>query len=233
MNRPQVVALIYDVEHGLGVGYKSTAHLVREEEKFLITIKNKEARFQLKEHHATEGSARRVVEPYVHRWEFSAGLTRGPRTFRLKYRKAEIRDLDPTPGVVEIRAGSRHAVRRGVLHIASTRVPVADVDGRRSAESGTLRSTESVSVLGGCPTMSGSATADLFDPYGRRCVHCRERRSRTLTNSHEPERSTLLRPAKDQTRLVVDCCRSARWHHRTRVTLPTPSSAACSRTSEV
>lgn len=114
MNQPQVVALIYDVEHGPRVGYKSTARLVCEEDKFLITIESEEVRFQLKEHHATEESARRVVEPYVQRWEFSAGLARGPRTFRLKYRKAEIRDLDPTPGVVEIRAGSRHATRGGV-----------------------------------------------------------------------------------------------------------------------
>lgn len=113
MNRPKVVALIYDVEHGPRIDYKSTAHLVREEDKFLITIENKKARFQLKEHHATEESALRVVQPYVQRWEFSAGLARGPRTFRLKYRNAEIRDLDPTPGVVELRASSRHAIRGG------------------------------------------------------------------------------------------------------------------------
>lgn len=113
MNRPQVVALIYDVEHGPRVSYASTAHFVREEDKFLITIQNKRARFQLKEHHSTEEGARRVVEPYVQRWEFSAGLARGPSTFRLKYRKAEIRDLDPTPGVVEFTGGSRHAIRGG------------------------------------------------------------------------------------------------------------------------
>ena len=113
MNRPHVVALIYDVDHGPRVGYKSTAHLVREEDKFTITIEQKEVRFRLKEHHSTEESALQVVEQYVHRWEFSAGLARGPGAFRLKYREPEIVDLEPTPGVVEIGGISRHAIRAG------------------------------------------------------------------------------------------------------------------------
>ena len=63
MNWPHVIALIYDVDHGPGVGYTSTAHLVREEDKFTITIEQKEVRFQLKEHHSTEESALQGLRP--------------------------------------------------------------------------------------------------------------------------------------------------------------------------
>ena len=115
MNQQRVVALIYHVEHGPRVDYKSTASLVHEDDaRFRVVIKGKEARFELREHHATENSARHVVDQYVRLWEFSAALTKGPKVFTLRFHKSEVVDLAPTtPGVVEITACSEHAIQGG------------------------------------------------------------------------------------------------------------------------
>ena len=108
MNDPHVAALLYNVEHKPSVDYQPTARLAHEEAKFRVTITHKEVRFELKDHHATEESARRVVDQYIRLWEFSAGIANGPGTFTLKFKKAEIVDRKPTPGVIEPTAVGWH-----------------------------------------------------------------------------------------------------------------------------
>ena len=96
MNDPHVVALIYDVKHGDSFDYRNAKPLARAEPGFLLTVENKKARFEMKEHFATERSARASIHEYIRVWEFDACLESGPDSFRLEFAGPEIVDRDPT-----------------------------------------------------------------------------------------------------------------------------------------
>lgn len=102
MNDPHVVALIYGIEHDASVDYEEAEPLVREEPAFRLEVKDKKARFELKNHYAEESAARESVEEYIRVWEFDACLNNGPDSFKLRFDKAEIEDRNPTPGEVSL-----------------------------------------------------------------------------------------------------------------------------------
>ena len=103
MNDPHVVALLYRVDHGESVSYKEAEPLVLDEAAFRLEVKDNKARFELKEHYATHEDALKSLEDYIHNWESDACLENGPDSFRLKFQKAEIKDRNPTPGMLHIR----------------------------------------------------------------------------------------------------------------------------------
>ena len=101
MNDPQVVALIYHIEHDKSVSYEKTRPLVLKEREFRVKVKDKKVCFKLKEHYATESKARESVKEYIRIWELDAGLRHGPDFFKLKFDRAKIVDRNPTPGSVD------------------------------------------------------------------------------------------------------------------------------------
>ncbi len=110
MNNPHIAALIYKIEHGPSVDYRKAESIDHEEAGFRVKIVTDQVRFELKEHYATEGAARKAIEDYIRVWEFSACLENGPDCFRLNFERAWIEDRNPTPGVKDasltIRAGT-------------------------------------------------------------------------------------------------------------------------------
>ncbi len=110
MNDPHVVALIYGIEHGGSVDYEEAEPFVREESAFRLEVRDKKARFELKDHYPEESAARESIEEYIRVWEFDACLNNGPGSFRLRFDESEIEDRNPTPGEVRIRAGIRAGV---------------------------------------------------------------------------------------------------------------------------
>lgn len=104
MNDPHVVALIYRVEHGNSVDYREAQPLIREEQAFRVEVKDNQARFELKDHYATEKDARNAIKDYIDDWEFDACLEYGLDSFRLQFERAEIKDRNPTPGVTNLQA---------------------------------------------------------------------------------------------------------------------------------
>ena len=106
MNDPHVVALIYDIEHGASVDYEEAEPFIREEPAFRLEVKDKKARFELKDHYAEEAAARGSIKEYIRVWEFDACLNNGSDSFRLRFDKAEIKDRNPTPGQVSLYASS-------------------------------------------------------------------------------------------------------------------------------
>lgn len=107
MNDPHVVSVIYHVDHDSSVDYMSASPLCHETEQFRICIEDGTARFELKEHFATAEAACEVVEPYIEKWEFEAGLRTRPDQFKLHFGHAEIIDRNPpppTPGTISISA---------------------------------------------------------------------------------------------------------------------------------
>lgn len=103
MNDPHVVVLLYHIEHGESVDYSEAEPLILDEPAFRLEVKDKQVRFELKEHYATEDEAREAIEEYIRNWELYACLENWPESFRLKFHKAEIVDRNPTPGVLHIR----------------------------------------------------------------------------------------------------------------------------------
>ena len=97
MNDPHVVALIYRVEHGNSVDYREAKPFIRDEPAFRLEVKDNQARFELKDHYATEEDARHAIKHYIDNWEFDACLEQGPDSFRLQFEEAQIEDRNPPP----------------------------------------------------------------------------------------------------------------------------------------
>ena len=104
MNDPHVVALIYRVEHGNSVDYRKAEPLIREEPAFRVEVKDNQARFELKDHYATEEDARNAIKDYIDDWEFDACLKHGLDFFRLQFVRPQIVDRNPTPGEINLQA---------------------------------------------------------------------------------------------------------------------------------
>ena len=103
MNDPHVVALIYRVEHGDSIDYSKAKPLVVDEPGFRLSVADRRARFEFKEHYATAEQARAAIADYIRVWEFDATLKRGnPDSFGLRFEKPEIIDRNPTPGAVRL-----------------------------------------------------------------------------------------------------------------------------------
>ena len=100
MNDPHVVALLYRVHHHDRVDYSRAEQLTHETADFRVEIKDLKARFELKEHYASEEDARAVVEPFIRNWEFDASLSNSLGCFRLEADEAEVIDQRPSSGIV-------------------------------------------------------------------------------------------------------------------------------------
>ncbi len=98
MNDPQVVALIYTVEHGNSVSYKDAKPLRNfQTPEFDLTVEDKIARFAFRKFYATKDEALQAVEPFIRQWEFETGIRWGPNSFSLSFKDAEIIDRNPSP----------------------------------------------------------------------------------------------------------------------------------------
>ena len=101
MNDPHVVALLYQIEHGRSVDYSKANPISHEETGFRVEIANEQVRFEFKKHYATKDAARKAIEDYIRVWEFDSGLRKGPNHFKLRFKKAQIEDKKPIPGVLD------------------------------------------------------------------------------------------------------------------------------------
>lgn len=98
MNDPQVVALIYAVEHGNSVSYKDAKPLRNfQTPEFDLTMEDKVARFAFRKFYATKDEALKTIEPFIRQWEFETEIRWGPNSFSLRFKEAEIIDRDPPP----------------------------------------------------------------------------------------------------------------------------------------
>jgi hypothetical protein len=106
MNDPHVTALVYRLKHPANVNYDKAVPLEYETADFRVTIKNLQARFEMKGHFATPEEARKIVETVIREWEFAVNLNEGLGEFEFVFSNAEIEDRNPTPGVVSVQAAS-------------------------------------------------------------------------------------------------------------------------------
>ena len=100
MNDPHVAALVYNVTHGDRVAYEKPEPLQYDADQFSVSIIGNVARFDMKEHFATEHEARAVVDPFIRAWVVHTSLNEGAEMFDLVFDKSEIVDRNPPPGTV-------------------------------------------------------------------------------------------------------------------------------------
>ena len=104
MNDPHVEALIYIVEHDKSSDYSLAKTIEIEHTTFRLKLEDSEARFELKEHYPTWQQAQQAIQPFIQQWELRASLESGLGTFTLKFKRPEMIDRKPTPGVVSLSA---------------------------------------------------------------------------------------------------------------------------------
>ena len=104
MNDPHVEALIYVVEHDKSSDYSLAKPIEIEHTTFRLKLENSEARFEIKEHYPTSQQAQQAIQPFIQQWELRASLESGPGTFALSFKRPEIIDRNPTPGVISVSA---------------------------------------------------------------------------------------------------------------------------------
>ena len=83
MNDPHIEALVYIVEHDDSIDYDNSTPLHFDCPSFCLTVNDREARFEMKQHFSTEESAGAAVEPFIERWEFDVSLKIGTRSVQL------------------------------------------------------------------------------------------------------------------------------------------------------
>jgi hypothetical protein len=96
MRDPHVTTLNYRFVHPETVDYKHASSVEHETPAFKMHIANADVIFEMKEHHATERSARSVVEQFVEAWTTLAYINRGDE-FSLQFKNANIVDRNPPP----------------------------------------------------------------------------------------------------------------------------------------
>ncbi len=107
MRKPHVSVLIYHLEMDETVAFHDPPPLEQETDAFHMRLADGVLRFEMKEHHASEQSARNRVWPHIRSWELWNALDLGRRALWFTFEKSEIVDLDPPPplppGVIEIK----------------------------------------------------------------------------------------------------------------------------------
>jgi hypothetical protein len=99
MNDPHVEALHYSVRHGEHVDYTQAVPFDHEEKDFRIKNADERAHITMKSHFPSLADARAVVEPFLRAWELDVGLRYGPRALEFDYKRGQVIDRRPTPGV--------------------------------------------------------------------------------------------------------------------------------------
>jgi len=94
-----IVALIYGIGHEQNFDYSNAEKMVgNNHPDFCVLVEAGEVRFQFKIP-MEEAAARKVVNGYIDRWEFFAGLKLGPGAFGLRFKSAEFCNDESQPKV--------------------------------------------------------------------------------------------------------------------------------------
>jgi len=95
MNDPHVERLHYKLATGAHLSFSSPPPLDAETGAFRMRLENGALTFEMKEHHATEETAKACVHGYIRAWEIATDLTHGRGSLRFKFERADIIDRNP------------------------------------------------------------------------------------------------------------------------------------------
>ncbi len=175
MNDQHVTSLVYRVKCADWVDYSKAKPLFSDETAFRLEVKDKQARFELKEHYATEDEARKAVEDYVLAWNVNTCCTLGRHYFRLEFEKAV---FAPGPQPVYIRAEFRAS---GISQRRSYPKPPSDISVTPDVESMYQRYIRHHSGREGLESMAYFCLSMLEDrpsqPNSQERIHPKKRKA--------------------------------------------------------
>jgi hypothetical protein len=97
MRDPHVAALRYRLVPAETVSFDQPPLVERDTEAFRLRLLDGIATFEMVEHHASEESARRRVEPYLRAWELDVALRFGRSEIGFQFEGADVIDRSPPP----------------------------------------------------------------------------------------------------------------------------------------
>lgn len=98
MRDPHVVSLTYQLVPSERTSFADSAEPIEDEtDVFSMRLDEGVVTFEMREHHASEASARGAVEPYLRAWEIDHALWAGSSEIRFEFEDAELIDRDPPP----------------------------------------------------------------------------------------------------------------------------------------
>jgi len=99
MNDPHVVHLEYRIACKDFINWSAAEAATFQNDDFTVEIKDQRVVFRFKTHYGSEEEAKSAIESYRKNWEFTAGISRGPDAFTLRFVRSEIVDRNPSEGV--------------------------------------------------------------------------------------------------------------------------------------
>jgi len=97
MNDPHVVSLLYRAITDGTVAFNNPPPVENETEVFRMRLADGTLTFEMKEHFASGGEARKLVEPYIRAWEIGSSLNFGNRIIWFEFETVNVIDRDPSP----------------------------------------------------------------------------------------------------------------------------------------
>lgn len=105
---PHVVSLRYRIDRSKGVTFgNDTWPIVREVDAFRLSVTQETVTAQMKDHHATEEGARKVVEWCLRAWEIYEAVRPMGTEVKFSFEEAEVVDRDPPRVYARARATPR------------------------------------------------------------------------------------------------------------------------------
>jgi hypothetical protein len=95
MNDPHVERLHYKLRTGEGLSFNSPPPIDEKTAEFRVRLEDDSLTAEMKEHHATEQSARKRVDAYLRSWEVQTNLRLGRGSISFEFVRSEIIDRNP------------------------------------------------------------------------------------------------------------------------------------------
>lgn len=99
MNDPHVAELIYRLDKSDSLEFRDPPPVDLDASEFSGKLENGELRLIPKNHYSTESEARSVTDPFVESWEIASGLSFKNDAFKFSFRRSNIIDRSPFPGL--------------------------------------------------------------------------------------------------------------------------------------
>ena len=107
MNDPHVNSLRYKLVTDSAISYKNPPPLKDENAAYSLTLEDGVLIVEMKEHHATIGSAMDQVANHLRAWELQTAVDKGPGRLRFEFLGADVVDrTPPAPGTHVLHAGT-------------------------------------------------------------------------------------------------------------------------------
>jgi hypothetical protein len=143
MRDPHVVWLEYRLQPSSHVAFENPPPIEHETDTFIMRLSEGVARFEMKEHYASEEEAKSVVEEFLRAWEIYTALRFGAAEMRFSFERPHVIDRKPPPpGTTLVVALADRLTLKGEATVALTAVrrayPAPPTGFRVSPNVGTL-----------------------------------------------------------------------------------------------